>query len=232
MRTIVRIAFALNALLFFACQQVDQESLSIETGDAGSTPTPVLLLDSVPTWVKQKVSEENYAILEDIKSKYRIDYSSLQDIEMGTQQEDLYRALSSLQEKMHNHPDMEPEYLSICFLSAPAMAKVQGVYETTCSATIYQSRQAEAAILLSLKYTVDMNQKKFLEILSKTATATGRAATRFEGEVSANISGWTATGDCSGVLYYNVNNGNATFHEYGETINHSAYSVALIFPNV
>ncbi len=172
-------------------------------------------LDSVPQWVQEKVSEEEYKLWKTMSSVFRIDYSFLKKELSLEKRKEFYNSLKQMCKSIENG-----EYISkkgeLFAVSFPAPIDTQLEWRICeliqidehiklCKkkANIYQGRQNENACLECIVWYLHNSQTKKVEIL-KYETSTTLGFSKFQGvtvfSVRPDESG--LMGSCSGTLEY------------------------------
>ena len=100
-------------ILLAACQQeFDSETKSIETNEGSASEFKTrnaiedellyMPLDSVPEWVKEKVSNEEYELWKTMSSRYRIDYTFVKENMSNKRRKQVYDCVRSICERIRN----------------------------------------------------------------------------------------------------------------------------------
>lgn len=99
---------------FFSCQQSFDEEIDLLSNNDEvvaelrtsksmvNSKVAFMPVDSVPEWIKEKVSSEEYKLWETVSSKFKIDYSILEHSLTQKQKETLYTTVSALAKDIEN----------------------------------------------------------------------------------------------------------------------------------
>lgn len=220
-------AFTLGVIMcFVACQQdLDDfgESLSlttnekdisgIQTRDLNETVPQFMPLDSVPKWVRQKITPKEYQLWKLLSTRYEIDYSIL-NFDLNVQQKTvLYENLESLCQEIENNSDGESlGYLLIQSLSQsyPIVNRIErlnspeggtDIHRTAGPITIYSVNGFDACVKVTVSYSINSTMTEITSA-SANAYASGKAAIDYRGSHTASPGKTGIVISCSGTLTY------------------------------
>lgn len=216
-------------LCFVACQQdLDNflENPSLKTnGDAISemqigyiseTEPEFMPLDSVPEWIKEKVSPEEYALWEILSTKYNIDYTFLK-WNISTKAKDcIYSCVQDLCSEIQR--DVRTEYSGLFLVPSNFREKREnmiietlssnGEYDDwhshSSSATAYSGTYA--SLYASVSYSSNSKTKEVTNIsCSIQAAAHNCTDLSYSGSSNCTHSGSYLEVTCAGTMSYTVN---------------------------
>lgn len=227
-------------LCFVACRQdLDDfgESLSltanereisdIQTRNLGEAVPLFMPLNSVPEWVRQKITPREYQLWKLLSTRYEIDYSIL-NFDLNAQQKKvLYESIEFLCQEFEEKSDSEPlGYLLIQSLSQSSsivnrierLNSPEGetdIYGTAGPITIYSVSGVDACVKVTVSYSIN-SKKAEITSASANAYASGRSAIKFEGSCTASPGKTGIVVSCSGTITYNVAVGSERSSDFSE----------------
>lgn len=172
-------------------------------------------LDSIPEWVKEKVSQDEYELWEIMSTKYEIDYSILKE-ELSTSQKDsVYSIIRKLSSDIKDGKIQEyAGYFIIHNLSnAKAKDRIERLSRSESGrevsrvggpSVLYSLQSAQACVYVTVEYTVDTDKKEIIRAGSPCAYVGGTNGISFNGSCVANPGTTAIVVEGSGTLKYRV----------------------------
>lgn len=207
-------------IMVLGCTQDEMADLNSNKYDIWNleekVDTEFMPLNSVPEWIKDKVTEKEYEAWVRLSSRYEIDYSVLSLELTESQKKDLYQYIDSLWIQSQDSVGQSSlGYFTVAVQSVFKRIETRQNSETGKEVhgekgpiVIYKVNGAgEASVKATVSYTVNQSKTKILRASAKVYKD-GPAARDLSCSSSVNIEGRGVTVNCAGTLVYTVGHGN------------------------
>ncbi len=207
-------------VLVLGCTQDEESALVAENTDFlnlenASSDIEFMPLNTVPEWVKERVSGEEYEAWVRLSSRYEIDYSILTKTLTDEQKDELYQYIDTLW--IQSQDSVGQRSLGYFTVAAQSVFKRietrqnaetgKEVHGEKGPIVIHRVNGAgEALVKATVSYTVNQNKTKILRA-SANVYKDGPAARDLSCSSSVNIEGRGVIVNCAGTLVYTVGHG-------------------------
>ena len=208
-------------VLVVGCIQDEESALIAEKNDflnleKAASAIEFMPLNTVPEWVKDRVSGKEYEAWVRLSSRYEIDYSILTQTLTDEQKNELYQYIDTLW--IQSQDSVGQRSLGYFTVAAQSVFKRIGTRQNSETGkevhgekgpiVIYKVNGAgEASVKATVSYTVNQSKTKILRASAKVYKD-GPAARDLSCSSSVNIEGRGVTVNCAGTLVYTVGHGN------------------------
>ncbi|MDD3038313.1 hypothetical protein [Bacteroides sp.] len=173
-------------------------------------------LDTVPEWVKKKVTLEEYELWKIMSSKYEINYSVLEEELSQRQKDSVYSIIRPLVQNIKDGKTKNNAGYFIIHDLAKSIntCKVERLSNGESDnqrnhvggpSRLYSvSSNIDAEVLVTIIYCVDVKKREIISVESPHAFASGLQAVSFNGDCTANKGTTAIVVEGSGTLTYYV----------------------------
>ncbi|WP_302974834.1 hypothetical protein [Paraprevotella clara] len=207
-------------IMVLGCTQDEMADLNSNKYDIWNleekVDTEFMPLNSVPEWIKDKVTEKEYEAWVRLSSRYEIDYSVLSLELTESQKKDLYQYIDSLWIQSQDSVGQSSlGYFTVAVQSV--FKRIETLQNPEAGKEIHGEKgpivihkvngAGEAFVKAMVSYTANAG---LTEILSASVRVykDGPAAIDFNGSSSVNIEGRGVVVNCGGTLVYTTGRGN------------------------
>lgn len=195
--------------------------------------TEFMPLNSVPEWIKDKVTKKEYEAWVRLSSRYEIDYSVLSLDLTESQKKDLYQYIDTLYALSKDSADgksvgcftvvTQSVFKRIETLSNPEVGgETHGV---TDEQVVYHAiGKTDVYVKATIDYTLNSSKDEILKASPNVFTE-GSAAKSFNGSYNANILGRGVELNCSGSLTYELSDGSEKSDSFNKKVNFFIFGV-------
>lgn len=237
--------FLLGIILFaMACQHVIDDDLfsksaileengksilELQTQNSYEVTPSYMPLDSIPQWVREKVTSEEYELWRTMSTKYEIDYSILKSELTKRQRDSVYRIVEKLSQDIRDGKVRKNAgYFIIHNLSK---SKINNRLETLSDpesdgeisrtggpSILYSIPNGQANVYVTIVYYVNTKNKEITKVDKPNAYAGGLNAVSFNGSCTANAGTTAVVVEGSGTLKYLVEGYERENNFYNRTV--------------